>query len=169
LSKDDFALVRFVIVQSPASLPLAAQGGHKEVVEFPIGKGAKINERDIAGETPLHYAVQVGNPTMARLVIEKGAYINRRNKFGVTPLNVACDSGQNEAAQLIASKGSFLSRVDDPGVVRLSENAYSISFPHGNRTNLGVFAGGKCHRIYGDSRQNHIEHILLDRGYVQQL
>lgn len=122
-------------------LHYAAALGHKEVVDLLHAKGAALRNRNIDGDTPLHYAARFGNSETIRVLIEKGSDVNCKNKYNVTPLDLAYDFGQNEAARLIVSKGGFSSTVDDPKVVPLSDSVYSILFPKGNQTNLGVSVG----------------------------
>lgn len=122
-------------------LHYAAALGHKEVVDLLHAKGAALSNGNINGDTPLHYSTRFGNSDIIRVLIEKGSDVNWKNKYNATPLDLAYDFGQNEAVQLILSKGGLSSPVDDPRVVRLSDSVYSILFPKGNQTNLGVSVG----------------------------
>ena len=123
------------------ALHYAAGMGHKEIVDVLISRGAALNSGTMDGSTPLHYSANLGNSEIIRVLIEKGSDINRRNKYGLTPLDLASDLDQNEAAQLIAYKGGVTSPIDDPEVVRLSGSVWSILFPKGNQTNLGLSVG----------------------------
>lgn len=122
-------------------LHYAAALGHKEVVDLLHAKGAALGNRNINGDTPLHYSARFGNSNTIRVLIEKGSDVDWKNKYNVTPLDLAYDFDRNEAANLIVSKGGLSSTVDDPEVVRLSDSVYSILFPKGNQTNLGVSVG----------------------------
>ncbi|MCL1818230.1 MAG: ankyrin repeat domain-containing protein [Spirochaetaceae bacterium] len=59
-------------------IPLAAQM---------LEKGVSVNERDLMGNTPLHWAVRY--PLMIKFLIENGADINAQNFLGETPLHLA--------------------------------------------------------------------------------
>ncbi len=122
-------------------LHYAAAMGHKDIMELLISRGAVLNSGTTNGSTPLHYSANFGNSETIQVLLEKGADVNCRTKYGTTPLDLAYDFDRNEAAQLIVSKGGVSSPVVDPEVVRLSDNVYSILFPKGNQTNLGVSAG----------------------------
>jgi ankyrin repeat protein len=75
--KGDLQKVKALLTHDPALLdaenepnkktPLhyAAQGGHKDVVEFLLDQGARVSRPNIAGETPLHYAAGLESPDVA--------------------------------------------------------------------------------------------------------
>jgi ankyrin repeat protein len=52
-----------------------------------LARGVAVNERDLMGNTPLHWAVRY--PGMVQFLIENGADINARNVLGETPLHMA--------------------------------------------------------------------------------
>ena len=52
-----------------------------------LAKGVSVNERDLMGNTPLHYAGRY--PLMMKFLIENGADVNARNFLGETPLHMA--------------------------------------------------------------------------------
>ncbi len=54
-----------------------------------LKKDININERDLAGRTPLFYAVRNGNLKDAELLIEKGADMTLADQYGHTPGHVA--------------------------------------------------------------------------------
>ena len=73
----------------------AAFGGHKEIVELLIAKGADVNAKGSSGWTPLHFAANGGYMEVTKLLIAKGVDVNAiivsgRNQ-GKTPLDWAED------------------------------------------------------------------------------
>ena len=78
-------------------LHLAAEEGHKEIVELPIAKDADVNAKlAVEGETPLHLAAWDGHKEIAELLIVNGANVNVRDKgsgrlvgHGRTPIDLA--------------------------------------------------------------------------------
>jgi ankyrin repeat protein len=50
-----------------------------------ISKGVSINEKNMYGSTPLHYAVHI-HPKVAEILIENGADVNVKDAQGRTPL-----------------------------------------------------------------------------------
>mmetsp|Transcript_23693 Transcript_23693/g.39754 ORF Transcript_23693/g.39754 Transcript_23693/m.39754 type:complete len:142 (+) Transcript_23693:236-661(+) len=51
---------------------------------------AHINEKDLDGWTPLHFACLKGNDQAALVLVKKGADSNAKTKMGRTPLFFAC-------------------------------------------------------------------------------
>ncbi len=58
----------------------------KDITEYLIAKGAKINAADDKGNTPLHQSAYSGCTDMVKYLIEKGASTTVTNKNGQTPL-----------------------------------------------------------------------------------
>ena len=52
-----------------------------------LEKGVSVNERDVMGNTPLHWAVRY--PLMLKFLLEHGADVNARNIMGETALHLA--------------------------------------------------------------------------------
>ena len=83
-------------------LHYATFGGHKEVVELLIAKGADVNAKDGVGETPLHWAAKEGNKEVVELLIAKGADVNAKDDVGDTPVDWAANK---EIADLLRKHG----------------------------------------------------------------
>ena len=78
-------------------------GRVKEIAaEILIDNGAKVDARNVYGDTPLHLAAGENHMAVAELLINRGARVNVRNKLGATPLNVASDP---EMQQLLKKHG----------------------------------------------------------------
>jgi len=76
----------------------AAARGTPQSVEAFLREGVCVNERDDAGNTPLHFAAR-SNPNVAVvqfLLVAQSAEINARNNLGETPLHLAAQSHPNE-------------------------------------------------------------------------
>ena len=52
-----------------------------------LKKGVLVGERDLMGNTPLHWAVRY--PSMVKFLVENGADVNARNFLGETALHLA--------------------------------------------------------------------------------
>ena len=87
-------------------LHFAAQGGHKEVVEFLLDKGAQVGRGNIIGETPLHYAATLENPDVAALLLARGANVNARTENGTTALFMATRFQRLATVRLLVDKGA---------------------------------------------------------------
>lgn len=89
-SKEDAEL--FEEIREHNALHLAARGGHKEIVELLLSKGANVNEKvdNSGGVTALHYAAQEGHKEIVELLLSKGADVNAKTKNRkYTPLHLA--------------------------------------------------------------------------------
>jgi ankyrin repeat protein len=86
-----------------APLVLTALKGHKEVAELLIAKGANANV-GVGGVTPLLAAASGGHTELAEFLIAKGADVNAKNKNGWTPLYSAASNGHKELAELLIAK-----------------------------------------------------------------
>ncbi len=63
-------------------LMAACGSGDTDVVKYLLAKGAQINDRNAAGDTPLRAAVAGSNVETARFLIASGADVNARNNEG---------------------------------------------------------------------------------------
>ena len=90
-------------------LHMAAEGGHREIVDLLIAKGADINATAGAGDgvgwTPLHEAAEGGHKKVVELLILKGADINAKNGDGRTPLDLAIEHKNAEIADTLRKHG----------------------------------------------------------------
>jgi ankyrin repeat protein len=71
------------------ALSVAAGKGKIELVKILLAAGAKINEIDIAQNTPLFWAAGEGHLEIVKLLVENGANIMAVNKWGISVLD-AC-------------------------------------------------------------------------------
>jgi len=83
-------------------LDRAAEGGHKEIAELLIEKGADVNAKKEDGQTPLYSAALYSHKEIVELLIANGAEVNAKNKYGETPLNL---SFVGETADLLRKHG----------------------------------------------------------------
>lgn len=66
----------FTIAQNRHELHEPAGRGDLEAVKKLIEKGAKVDKKDIAGQTPLMYAAEAGKLEVVQYLVEKGADVN---------------------------------------------------------------------------------------------
>jgi ankyrin repeat protein len=107
--------------QGILSTPLhyAVYGGHKDIVELLITKGANVSAKDNEGATPLHKAAAKGYKDIAELLVNKGADINAKDKNGSTPLWWAVYYDKEDMAELLITKGADISAKDKNGMIPL--------------------------------------------------
>ncbi|MBN2181047.1 MAG: ankyrin repeat domain-containing protein [Sedimentisphaerales bacterium] len=78
------------------ALHAAAAGGHKEVVEFLISRGADANITNIAGKTALHIAAGAGHLEIVQILLKSGSDVNTKDRMGNTALDLALEAGHTE-------------------------------------------------------------------------
>ena len=96
----------------------AAIRGNVEVMEYLIGKGAKINLEDSHGATPIGFAAGAGqtNTRVYDLLIKAGADVKQRNHDGATLLLMAIPNDKDLAlTDYFISKGLSLKDADAAG------------------------------------------------------
>ena len=82
----------------------AAEGGHKEIIELLIAKGADVNAKNLRGETSLYDVVGRGHKEIAELLIAAGADVNAKDNDGSTPLHNAAK--HDEVVELLIAAGA---------------------------------------------------------------
>ena len=75
-----------------SALLVAAYGGHVDVVEALLAKGAEVDAVDNFGKTPLMGAAEVGHADIVRVLLAAGADVNARAKSGANALTWASDA-----------------------------------------------------------------------------
>jgi len=85
------------------AMMLAAIGGHHEVVEYLIARGAQVNR---PGWTALIYAATNGHRRVVELLLENHAYIDAAPPNGVTALMMAARGGHLETVKLLLEEGA---------------------------------------------------------------
>ena len=73
-----------------------------------LDQGAKIDERDTRGCTPLYRAVEAGNKALVEQLLARGAKpsLDAFLKSGNTPLHAAAQKGRDEIIELLLAKGA---------------------------------------------------------------
>lgn len=82
-------------------------GRYLKVVECLLSNGVPVNEQNIYGQTPLHFAVlEGGNIEIARFLLDRGADIKSLNKKGDTPLHNAARGHDTGIIDFLISRDS---------------------------------------------------------------
>lgn len=119
--------------------------GIGEIAGLLIKEGANIDQPDIYGNYPVHYAAERGNINIMRVLVDNGADLNVKTKEGRSPLNIAEEAGYADLADLLSGlgadgrkphlglSGDYLgqvynpdSRIFAPGIVTHNRNAHSV-------------------------------------------
>ncbi|HIE27124.1 TPA: hypothetical protein EYP66_07545, partial [Candidatus Poribacteria bacterium] len=79
---------------------------YDDVIECLLEHGAKVDEPDDEGLTPLHAAVRSCNLKAAELLVRYGTEINAKDKRGKTPLKWALDAEHEAVVDLLRRHGA---------------------------------------------------------------
>lgn len=120
-----------IYVETGHELWAAIESGDRDKIELLFSRGARVNEKNRNGDTPLQWATWRGKPELVRLLISHGAdytifaassvgdinrvkdilianpaEVNAREKNYGTPLHLACAKGHKEVAELLIFHGA---------------------------------------------------------------
>ena len=87
-------------------LPLAAKGGHLDVVRFLVENGADVNARNRYHSTPLYLAAIRKHPEVAEYLLQQGADPNLSGYGLRTPLHMALKKKQHDLAIGLIENGA---------------------------------------------------------------
>src|SRR3989344_116179 len=86
---------------------IAANAGHRPVIEFLLKNGFKIDDRGLNGCTSLMYASQQGKLDMVKFLVEHGADVNHfALRYESTPLREATRFGHLEVVKYLKDHGA---------------------------------------------------------------
>ncbi len=93
---------------SRTALILATIGGKIETVNLLLAHGAKLEDRDFAGNTALNWAALRGYTQVASALIKKGANINTQNNAGASPVHYAVSTHNISMLKMMVENGADL-------------------------------------------------------------
>ncbi|XP_033224897.1 ankyrin repeat domain-containing protein 17-like isoform X3 [Belonocnema kinseyi] len=89
------------------ALTLACAGGHEDLVELLLSRGADIEHRDKKGFTPLILAATAGHQKVVEILLNHGAEIEAQSeRTKDTPLSLACSGGRYEVVELLLTRAA---------------------------------------------------------------
>jgi ankyrin repeat domain-containing protein 17 len=89
------------------ALTLACAGGHDDLVELLINRGADIEHRDKKGFTPLILAATAGHEKVVEVLLNHNADIEAQSeRTKDTPLSLACSGGRYEVVELLLNRNA---------------------------------------------------------------
>lgn len=96
-----------VFAKDPGPMHLAAEEGHKDVVELLLANGANAEYATECGHmTPFHVAVRNGRRDVVELLLANGASLRLWAGGDLTPLCLAAQSGHKDVAELLLVHGA---------------------------------------------------------------
>jgi hypothetical protein len=94
-------------------LHLAAEKGHKDVVELLVAKGAAVNAQNCFGDTPLFEALKGNHKDIVEFLLASKANANAKACDGLTPLHIATGQWHRDERELILTKGIDFKQWDE--------------------------------------------------------
>ena len=131
---------------SEPALKVAARHGVSSsylarVCDALIARGARVNEADMRGNTPLHKAVNDGNVAVAEILVAAGADVSKGDDKGVTPLAIA-QRKKNLAMLAILAKSGAAS-----ALIPVGPTIENTRLPPQRCTEMGRFASSRTSRV----------------------
>lgn len=178
---------------SASPLHLAAEMGHRRLVQLLLASGASVDLKDRLGHTPairamqqnnenvvtilaeagaeinLHLAAYLGDIAAARRLIETGSDVNIRDDLGCTPLHYAALQGQAEVAELLIGNGADVNAGDKYGnpplhLAKKHIEVTRILVDHGANLNAEDQAGQTALREAILRGDKDVVDFLIDQG-----
>nr|XP_034184113.1 uncharacterized protein LOC117606144 isoform X1 [Osmia lignaria] len=80
---------------------IAASKGDVQTIRNLLRNGADVNDKDVDGRVPLHYAVGNGYTDVVKILLENGADVTQVTNKGNTPLHTATSKSYKEIVELL--------------------------------------------------------------------
>ncbi|XP_067653812.1 ankyrin repeat domain-containing protein 2-like [Haliotis asinina] len=94
----------------------AARNGHRDVVEFLVGRGADVSLVDSDGNNILHWACREGHLETVKLILSLNVVdINSRGWYSRTPVMWAAENRHSDVVKFLVDRGTDVSLVDRGG------------------------------------------------------
>jgi len=90
-------------------------GGNIKTMKYLIAQGVNIDERNVYGETPLHWCCKEGNIEIAKLLIANGCDMKVKDCDGNTPLHWAAEYNQHEIVSYLLSQNVEVNNKNSEG------------------------------------------------------
>ena len=88
------------------ALHFAAHGGHGDIIQVLLSKGASIDALEKDNWTPLHIAAQNGHADIVEVLLGRGASVEAATKLSCTPLHIAAQNGHADIVEVLLGKGA---------------------------------------------------------------
>eukprot|EP00095_Tigriopus_kingsejongensis_P008369 maker-scaffold856_size87843-snap-gene-0.19 protein:Tk08369 transcript:maker-scaffold856_size87843-snap-gene-0.19-mRNA-1 annotation:"PREDICTED: uncharacterized protein LOC100122337" len=108
-------------ITDSASIHIAAEGGHRDVVKMLLEAGCAADEENKSGFTPTHIAAKFGHTTLIEELANHG--VNMREvsrKNGMTALHIAAFFGETETTRELLTHIPAQSKSNFPAAMNLS-------------------------------------------------
>jgi len=157
------------------ALILAAEKGHKDIVEALLVQGADVNAKGRYGDAALICAAQNGHTDIVRALLAQGADVNAQNKGGDTALILAAYNGHKDIVKALLDKGADIdvnaqNKGGDTALIWAAHNGHTevVQALLAKGVNINVNAQNKFGNtaLIVAAAKGHTEvvNVLLDKG-----
>ncbi len=158
-------------VQGNTPLTIAANFGHKDVVEFLIARGANLNSTNTYKYTPLHYSILRRHIDITEMLIKAGADPNVPNVWGYTPLHTCAGRDLLKEAVLLIKNKATVDSKNEVGETPLfsavefgHKDMILLLIEHGADINARDNVGRTTVFATADNNSSEILKLLIDQG-----
>lgn len=85
----------------------ALTSNNKQVIDYALAQGFKLNWKDDRNTTPVFVAAEYCSPQLFNYLLSKGADVSITNSEGETPAHYAIQGGNNEVLKMIIKKSNI--------------------------------------------------------------
>ncbi len=149
----------------------STESTRSEMAALLLKHGAKVDQIDEEGHTPLFLSVHIGDEESTELLITRGANVNHANKRGATPLGSAVDSRQQAILKKLLDNGANPNQADKQGVTILMQAALcgqtdvvTLLLDRGAKINQANKDGNTALHIAILREQRETAELLVERG-----
>jgi len=133
-----------------------------DMMKLLINHGAKVNEKDDLGSTPLHYAM-FGVPIgVAEFLLSEGANPNIKNEYGQSMLHEAASDGHLDFVKLFLGHGVDVNAKDIKGQTPLHEAVWE-----NNKEIVEILIANRADINAMDKNGDTPLHVAALNGYTQ--
>lgn len=140
----------------------ACEGGHVDIINFLLDKGAKIDPKN--NYTFAHYAAMSGSLNIINRAIEMNVDFLVKTEKNTTTLHSACEKGHFEAAKRLIELGVDLKSINDDGISILHASCIGGNF---ELFKMCIDAGLDIHSTYREGVS--VIHAAVHGGNVDIL
>ncbi|XP_067653324.1 fibronectin type 3 and ankyrin repeat domains protein 1-like [Haliotis asinina] len=154
----------------------AARNGHRDVVDFLVGRGADVSLVDNVGDNTLQFACYNGHLETVKLMLSLNVMdINSRGRYRRTPLTLAAWTGHRNVVEFLVGRGADTSLVDSignnflhfacwGGHLETAKLILSLEVLDVNARNRDGYTAADYARREGFLRHQRVSDFLISRG-----
>jgi len=138
----------------------ACINGNSKSIEYLIQYGANVNEKNLAGETPLMSLCKCGHTNLIQYFIKNNANVNDKDNYGNTVLMYACEEGKFDIIKILIDHHAKINEQNVNG-----ETALIISIKYGDTAIVKYLLQHHANpNIFDNSKKSPLMYALLNNN-----